>query len=148
MIACSASAAWLFFGSSERTLASNRSGGTGEKPTTVRTNRIPPATIITGSGRWTLQRTYFFTSSKTQSCCCAACQGRTNKNRIVHMKSPAKTIPIAIRAPSCEKPIDPLKINARNPTAVVSAPKNTARPSFATDVAIACSYCSPSIRAC
>ena len=36
-----------------------------------------------------------------------------------------------------EKVIAPLNTNARNPTAVVSAPKKTARPSFATDVAIA-----------
>src|SRR5258707_9326203 len=53
-------------------------------------------------------------------------------------KSPAKKIPIAIKTPSCEKPNDPLRTNARNPTAVVSAPKNTARPSFATEVAIDC----------
>src|SRR5438876_4476677 len=70
------------------------------------------------------------------------------KNRIVHMKSPAKKMPIAIRTPSCEKPIEPLRISARNPTAVVSAPKKTARPSLATDVAIADGYSSPSIRAC
>ena len=93
--------------------------------------------MIMGAGRCTLHRTYFFTISKTQSCCCGACPGRTNKNKIVHMKSPAKKMPIAIRTPSCEKPIEPLRISARNPTAVVSAPKNTARPSFATDVAIA-----------
>src|SRR5439155_1210937 len=80
----------------------------------------------------------FFTISNTQSGRCGACRGRTNKNRIVHMKSPAKKMPIAIRTPRWEKPIEPLRISARKPTAVVSAPKKTARPSFATDVAMAC----------
>jgi len=54
----------------------------------------------------------------------------------VHMKRPAKKMPIAISTPSCEKPSDPLRISARNPTAVVSAPKKIARPSFATEVAM------------
>jgi hypothetical protein len=54
------------------------------------------------------------------------------------MNSPATEMPIAISTPSWEKLIDPLNTSARNPTAVVSAPKKIARPSFAIDVAMAC----------
>jgi hypothetical protein len=46
-------------------------------------------------------------------------------------------MPIAISTPSSEKAIEPLRTKARNPTAVVSAPKKTARPSLAIDVAMA-----------
>src|SRR5213593_411093 len=46
-------------------------------------------------------------------------------------------MPIAMSTPSCEKLMAPLSNSARNPTAVVSAPKNTARPSLATEVAMA-----------
>ena len=44
-----------------------------------------------------------------------------NKNKIVHMKRPAKKIPMAMSTPSSENPIEPLRINAKNPNAVVSA---------------------------
>ena len=54
------------------------------------------------------------------------------------MNRPATKIPIAMSTPSCEKLMAPLSTSARNPTAVVSAPKKIARPSFATDVAMAC----------
>ena len=47
------------------------------------------------------------------------------------MKMPANEIPIAIRTPSCVNPAEPLSINARKPTAVVSAPKKMARPRLA-----------------
>jgi succinate-semialdehyde dehydrogenase/glutarate-semialdehyde dehydrogenase len=49
---------------------------------------------------------------------------------------------------SSVKPSEPLSTRARNPTAVVSAPKNTARPSLRTEVAIASRCDSPSPRAC
>src|SRR2546425_956634 len=82
--------------------------------------------INTGAGRCTLQRTYFFTSSKSQSRRGEVCRSRTNRNRIVHMNSPANKMPIAMSTPSCVKPGEPLRTSARKPTAVVSAPKKTA----------------------
>src|SRR4029077_10579099 len=60
----------MFFGCNERGLASKRSGGTGEKPITVSSNKIAAEKISIGAGLRTVQRTYFRTSSKSQSCCC------------------------------------------------------------------------------
>src|SRR6266508_3309163 len=57
--------------------------------------------------------------------------------RLSVANKPATKMPIAMSTPSCEKLMAPLSTSARNPTAVVSAPKNTARPSLATEVAIA-----------
>src|SRR5439155_11386194 len=60
----------MFFGCNERGLASKRSGGTGEKPIAVSSNKIAAEKISIGAGLRTVQRTYFRTSSKSQSCCC------------------------------------------------------------------------------
>jgi len=59
------------------------------------------------------------------------------ENKIVHMKRPAKRMPMATRTPSCVKP----RVNRsgqaqRKPTAVRQAPKKNTRPSFDTGVAI------------
>ena len=147
MIVSSAWPARMFFGWSERVLVSNWSGGTGEKPMAVSSSKTPQEKISIGAGLCTIPRTYLATRSKSQSWATAPCRSRTNKNKIEHMKRPATKMPIAIRTPSSEKLIAPLSTSARKPTAVVSAPKKTARPSFATDVAMACWCGSPSARA-
>ena len=178
----SARFARMFFGCNERVLASNRSGGTGEKPMAVSSSKTAPEHISMGAGRATVQRTYFRASSKSQSCCGTGIvpagtdftdsaraefvelagkmpagptnkmsvlrrSSLTNKNKMEHMNRPATKMPMAMSTPSSEKLMAPLSTRARKPTAVVSAPKNTARPSFATDVAIACRCGSPSARA-
>jgi len=47
----------MFLGSSERVLASNWSGGTGEKPTAVSTNKTMLEEISMGAGLRTVHRT-------------------------------------------------------------------------------------------
>ena len=128
----------MFFGCKERVLASKRSGGTGEKPMAVSNNNAAPEKISIGAGLRTVHRTYFLTISKSQSWRTAACRSGTNRNKIEHMNNPATKMPMAMSTPSWEKLIAPLSTSARNPTAVVSAPKKTARPSFATEVVTAC----------
>src|SRR4029077_14120410 len=59
----------MFFGCNERGLASKRSGGTGEKPIAVSSTKIAAEKISIGAGLHTVQRTYFRTSSESQSCC-------------------------------------------------------------------------------
>ena len=53
--------------------------------------------------------------------------GRKRKKTVI-MNRPARKMPIAIRTPSCVKPAEPLSSRARNPTAVVRAPKKIASP--------------------
>src|SRR3982074_3894639 len=67
IMAASARLAVLFFGSSDRVLASKGRGGFGENPYTLSNKRIALDAIKTGAGRCTLQLTYFFTISKSQS---------------------------------------------------------------------------------
>ena len=57
----------MFFGCNERGLASKRSGGTGEKPIAVSSNKIAVEKISIGAGLRTVQRTYFVTASNSQS---------------------------------------------------------------------------------
>src|SRR4029077_2991916 len=56
-----------FFGWSERVLASNSSGGTGEKPMAVSSNKTAQEKISMGAGLRTIQRTYLAARSKSQS---------------------------------------------------------------------------------
>ena len=57
----------MFFGCSERVLASNRSGGMGEKPIPVSNNNTALEQINIAAGRRTARRTYFLTRSDIQS---------------------------------------------------------------------------------
>ena len=57
----------MFFGCSERVLASNRSGGLGENPIPVSNNNTALEEINIVAGRRTVHRTYFFTRSNSQS---------------------------------------------------------------------------------
>src|ERR1017187_3220248 len=109
MIDSRARLARLFFGSRERILASKERGGLGENPNALKANKMVVDRIKTRAGRLTLQRTYFFTTPNSQSCRIGACRSRTKRNRIVHMKRPAKRMPMAMSTPSWEKPIEPLK---------------------------------------
>src|SRR5690242_6185607 len=90
MMVASATLAELSFGSSERAVVSNGTGGFGENPIVLRTTRKMVEKIRIGFGFCTLQQTYLFTSPKSQSCLIAVCRSRTNRKRIVHMKKPAK----------------------------------------------------------
>src|SRR5215831_19692141 len=57
----------MFFGCSERVLASNWSGGTGEKPMAVSSSKAAQENISIGTGLRAIPRTYLATRSKSQS---------------------------------------------------------------------------------
>src|SRR5262249_47385736 len=57
----------MFFGCSERVLASNSSGGTGAKPKAVSSSKTAQEKISMGAGLRTIKRTYRATRSKSQS---------------------------------------------------------------------------------
>src|SRR6266699_7056828 len=103
----------MFFGSNERVLASKRSGGLGEKPNAVSNNKSALEKISIGAGRRTVHRTYFLTISKTQSWRSGVWRSPIKRNKAEHINRPATKMPIAIRTPSWEKPIDPLRTSAR-----------------------------------
>src|SRR5438874_4118047 len=71
----------MFFGWSERVLASNWSGGTGEKPMAVSSSKIAQENISIGAGLRTIQRTYLATRSKSQSWCSTGILSATGRIR-------------------------------------------------------------------
>src|ERR1043166_6605690 len=93
----------MFFGWSERVLASNWIEGTGEKLMAVRSSKTAPEIISIGTGLREIHWTYFATRSKSQSRRMGPCRSRTNRNKIEHMNRPATKIPIAIKTPSSGK---------------------------------------------
>src|SRR5206468_12275548 len=69
MISSRARFARMFFGCKERVLAWKWSGGIGEKPIALSSNKTAPEKISMGAGLRTVQCTYFLVISKSQSCC-------------------------------------------------------------------------------